>query len=100
MGHEITHMGVVDGRLCARFPGFVSRLVIGKYADDIDGIEITKFGALQIDKLAAENEMKKLFVIVRRHEMPVDLRDFDTHALAKNRQGPKPMTWRQDRPRR
>jgi hypothetical protein len=92
MRHEIAHMGVVDGRLRARLPRFIGGLIIGKYADDIDRIKIAKFGAVQIDKLAAENEMKKLFVILRRHEMPVDLRDFDAHALAKNRQGPKLMT--------
>jgi hypothetical protein len=92
MRYEIAHMGIVDGRLRTRLPGFVSRCIIGKHADDIDGVEVAKFGAVQIDKLAAENEMKKLFVIVRRHEMPVDLRDFDAHALAKNRQGPKLMT--------
>jgi hypothetical protein len=43
--------------------------------------------------------MKKLFVIVCRHEILVDLRDFTAHALAKNRQGLKLMTWRQGRPR-
>jgi hypothetical protein len=92
MRHEIAHVSIVDGRLRARFPSFIGGLIIGKYANDIDGVEIAKFGAIQIDKLATENEMKKLFVIVCRHEMPVDLRDFDAHALAKNRQGPKLMT--------
>jgi hypothetical protein len=92
MRHEIAHMGIVDGRLRPRLPRFIGRLIIGKYADDIDGVEIAKFGAVQIDKLAAENEMKKLFVVVRRHEIPVDLGDFNTHALAKNRQGPKLIT--------
>ncbi len=84
MRHEIAHVCIVDGRLRTRLPGFVGRLIIGKYANDIDCVEIAKFGALQIDKFAAENEMKKLFVIVCRHEMPVDLRDFDAYALAKN----------------
>ena len=57
MRHEIAHMGIVHGRLRARLPGFVSRCIIRKYADDIDGVEIAKFGAVEIDKLAAENEM-------------------------------------------
>jgi hypothetical protein len=92
MRYEIAHMGIVDGRLRTRLPGFVGRRIIGKHANNINGVEIAEFGALEINKFAAENEMKKLFVIVRRHEMPVDLGEFDVHALAKNRQGLKLMT--------
>ena len=60
MRHEIAHMGIVNGRLRTRLPCLVGRLIVGIEADDIDRIEIAKFGAVEIDEFAAEDEMKKL----------------------------------------
>src|SRR5690606_24941147 len=60
MHDEIAHAGIIDGRLRARLPGIISRLVVGEDADDIEPGEIGEMDIVDAVQLAAKDEMQKL----------------------------------------
>lgn len=67
MRHEVTHMGIVHGGECFCLPGLMGRRIIGKYADNVDIVEVAELGALEIDEFASKYEMKKLFAAFILH---------------------------------
>ena len=56
MHDEITHLRVVHRRLRLRLPRGIGAGIIGKDADDVEGIEIMKLHFLDTGEFAAENE--------------------------------------------
>jgi hypothetical protein len=67
MRHEVAHMGIVYGGQCLRLPSPMRGLIIGKYADNINVVEIAELGALKIEELASEYEVKQLFAAFVLH---------------------------------
>jgi hypothetical protein len=48
MHDEIAHLGVVDGGLRLGLPGRVGGRVVGKYADNVDLVEVLEDVALKV----------------------------------------------------
>lgn len=63
---EIAHQRIVDRTLCGALPSRVRRLIVGKDADDVERVEVSEFVAVEFFEFAAENEMQKLGISIRR----------------------------------
>src|SRR6185295_7432199 len=59
---EIAHVGIVHTTLRRGFPGFVGFRIVGVDADDVEGVRVDEFGAVQSLQLAAEDEVEQLLV--------------------------------------
>src|SRR4051794_38536438 len=74
MDDEVAHVGVVHGGLRLGLPGCFGALVIRKYADDVEFVEIAELGVRKFRQLAAEHEMQQLFLGAGAgHVVPVRL---------------------------
>src|SRR5262249_27763990 len=62
MYDEITHLGVIDGRLRLRLPRRIGGRVVGIDADDVHLIEVLEDVVFEIGQLAADHEMKQLLL--------------------------------------
>jgi hypothetical protein len=62
MDNEITHVGVVDGRLRLRLPGGQSRRVIRKDTNDIKVLEIAELDLIETFQFTAEHEVQQLLL--------------------------------------
>ena len=60
MNDEVAHVGIVHGLLRLRFPGGMSRCVVGEHADDFDLVEVLERGVFEVGQLAADDEMEQL----------------------------------------
>lgn len=70
MGHEITHMGIIDRFLSLGFPGLKRRLIVGENAHNVDLGQVAELGAAQISELTAKDEMEELLALCC-HGLPV-----------------------------
>lgn len=59
---EIAHMSIIDSLLSLRFPRGLGCLVIGVDANDIEVLKISELNSAKLFQLAAEHQMKKLFL--------------------------------------
>ena len=75
---EIAHMGVVDRRMRFRLPGGERGVIVGIDADDVEFRRIAEGDALQVDELAPENEMKRLFRAVAQCSRFAHMTPFET----------------------
>ena len=62
MNDEVAHLRIVHGLLRLRAPGRIGGRVIRVDADDVYFGQILEFDVVDARQLAAEHEMKKLFV--------------------------------------
>ena len=60
MDDEIAHLRIVDRALGLGPPGRVRGGIVRIEADDLDVVEILEGVVLEVDKLAADDEMKQL----------------------------------------
>ena len=60
MDDEIAHLRIVDRALRLGPPGGVGGRIIRVEADDLDVVEILEDVVLEIDELAADDEVKQL----------------------------------------
>ena len=60
MDDEIAHLRVVDRALRLGPPGYVCGGIIRIEADDLDVVEILEGVVLEVDELAADDEVKQL----------------------------------------
>jgi hypothetical protein len=57
---EIAHLRVVDGHLRLGLPGGMGARIVRKQADDLDVVEVLEGILLEIDQLAADDEVEQL----------------------------------------
>lgn len=68
MDDEITHVGVIDGLLGLALPCRIGRGVVGEQTDDLDLVEILESHVIEVEKFAADDEVKQLRLHSFRHE--------------------------------
>jgi len=59
---EIPHVRIVDGGRSGTAPSTVRFGIAGENTDDVKLARIDEFGRIRTNQLAAENEVKQLFV--------------------------------------
>src|SRR3546814_17806635 len=52
---DIFHLGIVDGALRGGAPRLFGRLIVGKQADDVEGVQIDEIEVLRIADASAED---------------------------------------------
>ena len=57
---EISHVGIVNTLLRLGFPDRISSGIVRINTDDVELIEVLELGPVEINKLAAENQMQQL----------------------------------------
>ncbi len=57
---DVFLVGVIDRRMALTAPGFVGQLVVRKYPDDLETVEVDEIHSARIFYFAAKNEVEEL----------------------------------------